>query len=415
MPRKLLKEYGSHGRSVRVFVETFTDPRRQPLVRVQWRERGKLTTESLPDSRQNQARAKAFAEGVAERLALQGSAQRKPMTMRELGDAYLLAHPTPETWRPKTRVTFLGRWKNWIAFATPTRLIDSVTPETIDAFRKSMRDQDFAVNQIANHVQMVKSVYRFARARKHLLENPIADYEMKLSRDQRRLEVPEWSADECGRILAELDPRSPNNWRAYIGIVLVAVLGGRSNALLNLEWRDVDLTARTIRWRPELDKLAKDRVQPLPRDAVRVLRIARVWRDRIDYRGPFVLPGDHNRQKKARGDRPYKYQSLNQSLRHAAERAGVQWIDYRALHGFRRMVVGNVLAATGNLVRAGQYIGDSDVRTLQRSYVRERPEQLRDVAAAMRIPEARPKLTRVPQPTGNAETRTAPETAPEGV
>jgi integrase len=403
MPRKVIKSYGSHGRSVRVFVETFADPRRQALVRIQWRERGMLKTESLPDSRANQTRAKSFAEGVAERLALSGSAERKRLTMYDLGEAYLLAHPTPETWRPKTRVTFLARWKNWIAFATPTRAIDTVTPETLDEFRATMRSLGYAINQVANHVQMVKSVYRFARARKYLAENPIADYQMKLSRDQRRLEVPEWSADDCARILAELDPRSGHNWRAYVGIVLVAVLGGRSNALLHLEWRDVDLNARTIRWRPELDKLAKDRTQPLPRDAVRVLRIARVWRHWIHYAGPFVIPGQESRQKKAKGDRPYSYQAFNQALRSAAARAGVEWIDYRALHGFRRMVVGNVLAATGNLVRAGQYIGDSDVRTLQRSYVRERPEQLRDVADAMRIPEARPKRQRVTQPDGNGE------------
>lgn len=384
--RKTLREYGSHGRSVRVFVESFASRNRQSLVRVQWREAGKLRTESLPDSRENQARAKAFAEGVAERLTLHGRGTNERLTMMELGERYLAAHPTPETWRPRTRQSFIGRWKVWLAFATPTRQIDTVTPDTLDDFRAAMRQQDYAVNQIANHVQLVKSVYRFARARKYLLENPIAEYAMKLSRDQRRLEVPEWTAEERDKILAALDPRSARTWRAYCAVVLSAVLGVRVNALLNLEWRDVDVTARVIRWRPELDKLAKDRTQPMPRDAVRAVRILRVWRGRLGYAGPFVIPGDKRRQKRAGGERPYSYQALNQSLKHAATVAQVRWIDYRALHGFRRHVLNNALAITGNIVRAGQFIGDTDLRTLQRSYVRERAEDLRDVADAMTLP-----------------------------
>lgn len=386
MTRMLLTTYGSRGRSVRVFVETFTDPTRQPLVRVEWREHGKRKTESLPNSRDNQKRARAYAAGVAERLSLHGVARADQITMRVLGERYLLAHPTPETWRPKTRTTFLARWKVWLAFATPERAIDTVTPETLDEFRAALRAQDYAVNQIANHVQMVKSVYRFARVRKYFLENPIADYTMQLSRDQRRLEVPEWSAEECAKILAALDPRSSRTWRAYVAIVLGAMLGGRANALLHLEWRDVDLAARTIRWRPELDKLGKDRLQPLPRDAVRVLRIARVWRRRMHYEGAFILPGTSRRRSRSTGELPYSYQALQQALQAAAARAGVRWVDYRAMHGFRRFVVNEVLALTGNLTRAGQYIGDSDIRTLARSYVRARPEELRDVAAAVKLP-----------------------------
>lgn len=404
MARKVLKELGTHGRSVRVFIESFKDPRRQELVRVQWRENGQLKTESLPNSRDNQKTARAFADGVADRLKLQGAGPRERVTMRVLGERFLLAHPVPETWRPKTRKTWVARWKVWIAFIGPDTPVDTVMPETLDAFRARLRAQDVAVNQIANHVQLVKSVYVFARERKYISENAIAGYRMKLSRDQRRLEVPEFTLDECARILAQLDPKNSRQWRAHVAIVLDAMLGGRSNALLNLEWRDIDLAARTLRWRPELDKLAKDRVQPLPRDAVRALRIAKVWRRRIGYEGPFVLPGAKGKRK---FERSYTYQALNYTLRAAAQRAGVEWIPYRAMHGFRRMVVNNVLALTGNLTRAGQFIGDTDARTLSRSYVRARPEELRDVSQSLSIPKARPKREALPQQSGNAEAELA--------
>src|SRR5678816_2126927 len=99
--RKRIAQYGTHGRSVKVFVETFKGADRQTLVRVQWRENGKLRTESLPDSRDHQTKAKAFASGVAERLALKGPETRERITLRELGIrsvsyTHLRAHETPE-------------------------------------------------------------------------------------------------------------------------------------------------------------------------------------------------------------------------------------------------------------------------------------------------------------------------------
>lgn len=405
--RKQIASYGTHGKTVRVFSQTF-DGARQDLVRVEWREHGKKRMDSLPLSRDNIKKARGFAEGTANRLAAGNTTATPKLTMRELGELYVNAHPVGETWRPKTLSTFLDRWNRWMTYATPEARIDTITEDTLDLFRKALREDGHEVNQIVNHVQLVKSVYRFAKRRKKIAENPIADYEMKLSRDQRRLNVPEWSEDECARIIAQLSPKSSRDWRAYVAIVLDALLGGRSNAMLHLEIADIDMAARTLHWRPELDKLGKDRVQPLPRDAVRALRIAAVWRRRIGYTGKYVIPSGvkiqrgesrelkaweldpkHKRiGKKGRrkaGDKPFSYSGLHSRLKDAADAAGVTWIPYRAMHGFRRMALNNVLALTGNLVRAGQWIGDTDARTLSRSYVRERPEDMRDVAAGMSL------------------------------
>jgi len=93
------------------------------------------------------------------------------------------------------------------------------------------------------------------------------------------------------------------------------------------------------------------------------------------------------RGRRAAGDQPYSYGSLNKALKVAAARAKVRWIDYRALHGFRRMVLNNALKITGNLSLAGRYIGDVDMGTLTRSYVRDRPEDFKEIAAKMRLPK----------------------------
>jgi hypothetical protein len=74
-------------------------------------------------------------------------------------------------------------------------------------------------------------------------------------------------------------------------------------------------------------------------------------------------------------DKPWTYQAFNQALIRLEHRAGVPHVAYRGAHGFRRYVINDVNAR--NLVLAGQYVGDKDLRTLMRSYVSERPESCR--------------------------------------
>jgi len=82
------------------------------------------------------------------------------------------------------------------------------------------------------------------------------------------------------------------------------------------------------------------------------------------------------RRSTAKPDKPWTYQAFNQALIRLEQRAGVPHVAYRAAHGFRRYVIDELNARTGNPVLAGQYVGDKDLRTLMRSYVRERPEEL---------------------------------------
>lgn len=410
--RKRLKTFGTHGRSVRVFVETFKDPRKRPLVRAEWNENGRRRTESLPHTRENQRIVLEYAQGTAERLALHGRLDTSVRTLGELVDAYRAAHPVGQTWKPKSDENFIYAAKILLGFFTPSFRLDSMTPALVDRFRRHLGEHGHGVTQIGHHVQRRRSLYRFAKERKHVAENPIADYVVRVAADQRPLKIPEWTAHECAAILSQLDWRKASEWRAYVAIIIDMALGTRSSALLNLEWRDVDMKRRAIRWRRELDKVGNEREQPMTRDVVRALRIAKVWRRRIRYTGPYVIPGGTSasrgevREKKpweldpknkrvgckprAVADKPYTYSALNRALRCAADRAEIPWIPYRAMHGFRRYAVNEVLRLTGNLVRAGQWVDDTDIRTLQKSYVRERPELLREVAAAIEVPAHRP-------------------------
>lgn len=63
--------------------------------------------------------------------------------------------------------------------------------------------------------------------------------------------------------------------------------------------------------------------------------------------------------------------------------AGVEHEELQAAHSFRQQVVSELLARTGNLVLARCYVGDTDLRTPTRSYVRDRQDDLRNAAALL--------------------------------
>jgi integrase len=236
---------------------------------------------------------------------------------------------------------------------------------------------------VAHHIQLVKSVWRFARQRKLIADNPLVDYAVKKGRDYGALEVPEYTPAEWGRILAQLDFRDSRRWRPWAAIALDGMLAPRSRALLQLTWDDVDLEKRAIRWPGETDKLGRVRVQPLPRDAVFVLRVCRVWARRQGYTGPYVFYGVQARTKTS----TWTYAALNKQLHDAADRADVKRVKYRAMHSLRRMAGGNVLAATGDITKVGDWLGDTDMRVLRKSYLRARPDGLATVVATTHLPQ----------------------------
>ena len=85
------------------------------------------------------------------------------------------------------------------------------------------------------------------------------------------------------------------------------------------------------------------------------------------------------KQKLREANRPSPYQTIHSALIKAEERAGVTHQEYRALHGGRRHVVGEVGAATGDRMTGLEYVGDTDPKMLAR-YDRRMPERLAKAA-----------------------------------
>lgn len=385
VPIATLKQYGS---TVNLFR---TELGGQSVVRVEWREADALgrkvrRTETFRGPRRDAERlARAFAEGVQARLKNGAPRPTVRRTVGELWEGYLLAHEAD--WRPKTATLARARWKLWALHVPASTFADLITPETLDEWRvglltkKRKHGEGMARNQVAQHIQLVKSVWRWATMRRLLPWNPLEGYAVRKGRDYQPRAIDEYTPTEFGRILAELSPRTHGRWRAWVAIALDGILAPRSNALLQLRWRDVDLKRRLVVWPAETDKVGRTRTQQLPRDAVWALRVARVWARREGYSGDWVFFGGNKRTRD--DDRPWRYQALNRQLHEAAARADVTWKPGRAMHGFRRMVAKSVLDATGNIEMTGRYIGDSDPRVLKKSYLRDRPGDLDAAVAAV--------------------------------
>lgn len=409
MSRVVIAKLGRYGQTVNVFAAQVND---EPVARVEWRELGQRKTKTFHGTRRDrEAAAKAYAEGVLDRLQGGDVVAPKRYTVGELWTAYLTAH-APD-WRPKTLILAKARWKPFTQHVNPLTWADLVQPETLDSWRldllTSKRDktaQAMARNQVAHHIQLVKSVWRFAKQRKLIADNPLADYAVKKGRDYGAIEVPEYTPADWAAILKQLPFRDSRRWRPWAAIALDGMLAPRSRALLQLKWTDIDMTARTIRWPGETDKLGRVRVQPLPRDAVFALRVCRVWARRQGYEGAYVFYGVQARTREA----TWTYAALNKQLHDAADRAGVRKVKYRAMHSLRRMAGGNVLAATGDITKVGDWLGDTDMRVLKKSYLRARPEGLATVVATTKLP---PREKQPSSKTGNkmatAPTRGAAE------
>jgi integrase len=385
--RTALGTYGRYGATVNVYAMTLNG---EPVARAEWRELGQRKTKTFRGpKRDREQMARAFAEGTADRLKGGEVAAPKRLTVGELWTLYLTAQ-APD-WRPKTLALAKARWRVFVDHVNPLTFADLVRPETLDSWRKVLLEtatdktkQPMARNQVAHHIQLVKSVWRFGKQRKLLSDNVLADYEVRKGRDYGALEVPEFSPADWGKILRQFSYRDARQWRPWAAIALDGMLAPRSNALLKLRWTDVDMTRRAIRWPGDTDKVGRTREQPLPRDAVKVLRICRVWARRQEYTGEYVFYGV---QVRTRGTH-WTYSALNAQLNDACTDAGVKRVKYQGMHSLRRMAGGNVLAATGDITKVGDWLGDTDVRVLRKSYLRQRPEHLATIAAGTALPLA---------------------------
>lgn len=360
MTRRTLIAYGPKRRTVRVFLEG-------DLCRVQWREHGRLMTKSWPDTTAGRQEARAWARGFADARESAGTAKKPRTTLRGLWEAYSAAE-FPHL-RERTQRIYAECWQHFELRFGRTMLADDAKPEMFDLLRAELSRKGWKVNTIRMLTRSVKTVFAFGERRELIARNRLASWRFKLAKEDRPTSPAEYRREDFDRLLAELNPEKRTQWRAHVVLALVGFQGVRQKAALHLQWSDVDLDEKRIRWRAKWDKMGRDWQQPLRVGTVRALEVAKAWHERLGLKSPWVLPADRKTNKEP----VYSAQSFWWLLRAVERRAGIPHLPWRAAHGFRRMVAGDVAEITGNAMIGLRSIGDTDMRQAD-SYLKNRED-----------------------------------------
>jgi integrase len=358
-------------------------------VRVQWYDAGVRRLRSWPNTPDGRADAKAWATGFAEARTFGRSVSpTERLTVRQLWERYIEAE-FPHL-RPKTQANYTGHWKKWELFLGRHFVAEDVKLGDVDHFRAALERQSHAVSQIHKAITTVKTVFAWGQRREIVGTNRLLLYRFKLAKEARPESPAEYSAAESEAIIAALAPQRAEQWRPWTAVMIAAHQGARMNAILHLQWADVDVIAGELTWRARWDKNGREWRQPLTEPGLSALLTARWWRDRDGYTGPWIFYSSHARKRAIEDERAvYHPTSLERALVLAERRAGVQHQPYRAMHGFRRAVAGDVAHATRDAKLALDYIGDVDLK-MARNYLKRRDERL-DVAAAVFNDQADPR------------------------
>jgi len=283
-------------------------------------------------------------------------------------------------WRPATRTNVVGKWRLWMAWAKPDTDPELITADDLDRFHRVLRKSEKATNQVRAVFALIRSVYRMAGQRRWCQNVDAATYSPRISKDEAtasKVTPAEYSPEEWHKILAALNPRTPEDWRCWVAMALEGLQGHRISAVRHLRWRDVDLEAGVIRWPAEFQKQGIAITQPILPATRQVLDVAAAWRAADGYTGEWVL---YRRQ--GGPNTPVTYQTIHYALRKAEDRAKVEHRPFRATHGSRKMAMENVYQMTGDVLTAMEWLGDRDMKQA-RTYLQRNDGRMASAADAL--------------------------------
>jgi integrase len=112
-----------------------------------------------------------------------------------------------------------------------------------------------------------------------------------------------------------------------VALVLAEATGRRLGSIGHLEWQDIDLQNKTIRWRADADKRGVEWVTPMTDALVEELR---EFRQRLGVVGGFLFPGEKD------PSRPMDRHLFDRWLSEAEAAADLPKLDGGLWHPYRR-------------------------------------------------------------------------------
>lgn len=410
--RKTLARFGRRGDQVRVCVDA-----RRNRIEVYYKDLDGVEHKRIhANTKEGKAEALAWAETyLTERTRIANERanpeKREPITIRELWDRYLESPAFTKDLREATQINYRGRWKKWEAFMKPDAIAETTTLHDVDRFRAAAEAAGIVLNSVRGILNVVRTVYNWGQSRKLIATNDLALFRWKQPKDAINLEPGEYTSEEYELILRQFDPTVNDQWRPWVALMILGHHGMRFRAVRHLRMSDVDYATGQVTWPGKYQKQGKDVVQPITWALHTALITAAYWAERELTRrdkrelgidrpttrvrgagGVFMRDPDVPVERietpwilfaRTKKTDPYSYSSFQYQLTQAEIRAGIDHEKWRAAHGFRRMVVGNLLEATGDPMIAMNYVGDTDVAKQLRSYDKRMEKRIKAGSASI--------------------------------
>lgn len=387
--RRTIGVWGRRGDRVRVLVD-----RKRDRIEVLYRDLAGISHKRVfPRTEAGQGEALAWGETyhTERKRRAEAALTPAPIAMRELW----LQYQRGLAWanhRPATQVNYAERWRLIERYFGRDRAAHEIQLADIERFIADAR-QTRAINQVRQVVNVARIIFRWGRTRRLVATEEFSLFKWTTPKDALVHAPEEYSADEYLRLLTHADPQSATWWRLNVVLLLAGASGQRARAILNLRWADVDPVAGLIKWPKLFQKQGKELTRPLTWDMVAALETARYWRtaaaagrvraDRLPASSAerlqdsdWVVFAMHRKAS------ALSYQSLHSRLRKAEGAAGVTHRAFRALHGLRRKVVGDVGVRTGDRMLGLEYVGDTDPKMLKH-YDKRGDERVAKAAESM--------------------------------
>jgi len=363
MTRRRLGTTGDRGNLVRLYLVDTVGVKRYVC---QWGPKGARQQDSWPATKEGKVEAEAFFKAFSEETRRARTA-KGPMTVRELWVSYLESEAA--ALRPRTLKLYRDAWQTWEQHIKASTVAEDVTVQEIGAFRKSLDARGLATATVQNCFRNIRIVYNWGERMELIARNRWHLFVLKIAKEKRTQPRAEYRSEEFMAIWRALDPQRVGQWRAWASVGLLGIYGNRQNEILNLRWSWI--AGDTVQIPASVVKTGDVGVLTLFPLTQHILAVCKAWADREEYAGDYVLYSGQAEGRAHPSKMPhYSIQSLTDQIHRAEARAAVPTIRWRAGHGFRRGLVGDLVDSTGDVTLALQAIRDKDLRMAPRYRVR---------------------------------------------
>lgn len=250
-------------------VRVYPDPK-TGMIQIEWRDNGRRLRRSL--KHRDWAKAKRQADEIAaglEPLATNSAeAEPEPLTLETLFDIY--GDEVTPTKAKGTQKHDRATMKMFLRFFGKHRKAKTLSQRDWDRFIRARRagragrsGRPAADRTIQQDLKLLLAILNWAarsrdeEGRLLLDSNPLRGLKAPSEKNPTRVMLTQAEYEALLRVAREVD------WRFRVALVLAHETGHRIGSIRQLRWSDIDVDARTIRWRGEHEKTGYEHRTPV--------------------------------------------------------------------------------------------------------------------------------------------------------